>query len=181
MGRMVARPLRTGRGRPDAGVHHQSMAELLAEECDLLLCETFANVGEAVAATRAAVATGRPTWVALTAGPDADLLTVDAFAEAAKRMVDEGAEALLLNCTPAAATLPYIEDIASLAVPIGAYANAGRADPVIGWQSDDAFSAERYAKYAQAWADAGASIVGACCGTTLAHLEGLREQFGETA
>src|SRR3712207_7093386 len=36
-----------------------------------------------------------------------------------------GAAAVLVNCTPATRTLAYVERLASVGVPVGAYANAG--------------------------------------------------------
>ena len=65
---------RPDRSAPNPGPEHAELAQALAAAgVDLLLCETFPHRGEAVAAVRAAVATGLPTWVAFTAGPGADL------------------------------------------------------------------------------------------------------------
>lgn len=115
---------------------HQEMADALAENgCDVLLCETFANLEEAAIATAEAVRTGLPTWVALTAGYRADLLSPEAMAEAAGRLVDLGAEAVLVNCTPALVTRAYVDQLARLRLPvrIGAYANAGDREAGLGW------------------------------------------------
>lgn len=97
---------------PDPFPGHAALAEVLADAgCDLLLCETFSHVGEALAAVRAARATGLETWLALTAGPDATLLTPDEAAAAARRARDHGVTRVLVNCTAAARTLPYVEGI----------------------------------------------------------------------
>lgn len=160
---------------PDA--EHQELADVLADAgCDLLLCETFPHVGEARAATRAAVATGLETWVSLTAGPDNDLLTPGRVAEAAKSLVDLGAAAVLINCTPAIDTLPFVDALASaVSVPIGAYANAGSADDAMGWKAPLEPGVERYVALASRWIDAGARIIGGCCGTGPAHVAALAE------
>jgi S-methylmethionine-dependent homocysteine/selenocysteine methylase len=55
-------------------------------------------------------------------------------------------------------------------VPFGAYANGGR------W-NQPADDPETYAAHAQRWVDAGATIVGGCCGTTPAHIATLRRRL----
>ena len=163
---------------PVTGPEHEEMATWLCEcGCDLLLCETFPHVGEATEATRAAVATGLETWVAFTAGPDANLLTPAELSEGGKRVVDAGASAVLVNCTPAADTLRFVEALekANLGVPLGAYANAGSVDDQLGWRSPAQPSAARYLRHVKQWVDAGATIVGGCCGTGPAHIAAIAE------
>lgn len=161
---------------------HRALAEVLAEAgVDLLLCETFPHPEEAASAVRAARSTGLPVWIALTAGPDGSLLTPQQLAEAARRCVEEGACAALVNCVAATKTLPYVEALAQaqLGVPVGAYANAGAPDDAMGWRPPPASpdAAQRYAALARMWVDAGASIVGSCCGTGVAHIAALAQRF----
>jgi S-methylmethionine-dependent homocysteine/selenocysteine methylase len=161
---------------PHPGPEHRAMANVLADAgCDLLLCETFPHVGEAVAATEQAVGTGLETWVAFTAGPDARLLSPRQVAEGARRAVDVGAAAVLVNCIPAAETLRFVVALekAKLSVPIGAYANAGSPDDQIGWNASPRPGAERYLEFVKQWVDAGATIVGGCCGTGPSHIEAI--------
>jgi len=161
----------------DPGPEHEELAAALAgADADLLLCETFPHVDEALAAVRACVATGVETWVSFTAGPDADLLTPSRIAEGARRAVDAGAAAVLVNCIPAAGTLPFVEAIAGCGVPFGAYANAGRPDDQMGWTSAPEAPA-RYADQARRWVDAGATIIGGCCGTGPEHTRELARRF----
>lgn len=161
---------------PHAEAEHRELADVLADaKCDLLLCETFPHVGEALAATRAAVATGLETWTALTAGPKADLLTPTHVAEAARALVDVGASAVLINCTPAVDTLPFVDALANAVdVPVGAYANAGSVDDAMGWSAPEEPGVQRYVELAQRWVNAGAAIIGGCCGTGPAHVDALR-------
>ncbi len=159
---------------------HRELAEVLVDAgCDLLLCETFPHVGEAIVAVEEAVRTGVETWVALTAGPEANLLTPPAMAAGATRAVDAGATAVLVNCTPATDTLRFVEALAGakLGVPIGAYANAGRPDERIGWQSATEPAAQAYADLAKQWIDAGATLVGGCCGTGPTHITAIRSML----
>jgi S-methylmethionine-dependent homocysteine/selenocysteine methylase len=96
---------------------------------------------------------------------------------AAKRLAEAGAEAVLVNCVPAAKTADYVKAIADAGVPFGAYANAGHADDEMGWQTDDPDGPLRYAELAAEWVALGATIVGGCCGTGPAHVAALRERF----
>lgn len=145
---------------------HRAMATALADAgCDLLVCETFPHGGEARIAVEEAVATGAETWAALTAGPDASLMTPGAMGDAARGCIEAGARAVLVACTAAERTLPYVEELARLGVPFGAYANAG--------VPARAMSPARYAELASAWVAAGASIIGACCGTGPAFVRAL--------
>jgi S-methylmethionine-dependent homocysteine/selenocysteine methylase len=79
---------------------------------------------------------------------------------------------VLVNCTPAARTIEYVERLAAIGVPFGAYANAGAAEEGIGW-GETAEGPSRYAGYAEAWVRAGATLVGGCCGTGPAHVRAL--------
>lgn len=161
----------------DPRPEHREMARLLADAgVDLLLCETFPHPGEALVALEEAVATGLPAWLALTAGPGADLMSPQTMAETACEAVRRGARAVLVDCVPAERTLPFVEAIARCGAPFGAYANAGSPDARMGWRALDeepARAAERYLVHARRWIEAGASIVGSCCGTGPAHIEAL--------
>lgn len=161
---------------------HREMARALAAAgVDLLLCETFPHVGEGLVAVEEAVATGLETWASFTAGPDADLLSPAELAAAARQAVARGARAVLVNCVPATATLAYVERLAELGVPFGAYANAGHAAEGLGWERPTPDAAARYADLAASWVGRGASLVGGCCGTGPAHIAELRRRFGPPA
>jgi S-methylmethionine-dependent homocysteine/selenocysteine methylase len=153
---------------------HRELARILVGAgVDLLLCETFANPVEAAVAVEEAARAGVPTWIALTAGPSASLLTPDAMRDAAATCISAGAAAVLVNCTPAGATLSYVEALVGLGVPVGAYANAGDANEGLGWGAESASAASAYATLARTWIAAGATIVGGCCGTGPGHIARL--------
>ena len=152
---------------------HRELARVLVNAgVDLLLCETFPASREAIVAVEEAARTGIETWAALTAGPEGDLLTPAALEEAARACVGAGASAVLVDCVAATRTTPYVERLAGLGVPFGAYANAGSASDGIGWETADG-GALRYAALARQWIEAGATIVGGCCGTGPAHVAAL--------
>lgn len=170
--------------RPDlsplegAREEHRQLARTLAEAgCDLLLCETFPVAREAWVAVEECVATGVETWAAFTAGPDGTLLTPEAMHAAARGALERGASCILVNCTPAALTLPYVEALAALGGRVGAYANAGHPDDALGWTAADVPAAARYVDLAETWRRAGASVLGGCCGTGPAHCAALAQRF----
>jgi S-methylmethionine-dependent homocysteine/selenocysteine methylase len=152
--------------------HGEFAQALVAAGVDLLLAETFASPAEAIAATEACVATGTETWTALTAGPDGDLLSPEALADAAKQCARAGASAVLVNCVAASKTDAYVDALARLGICFGAYANAGEPKEGIGWGAGSE-GALRYAALARRWLDAGATIIGGCCGTGPAHIEAV--------
>jgi S-methylmethionine-dependent homocysteine/selenocysteine methylase len=180
--------------RPDSSpglasrAEHAELARVLADEgVDLLLCETFPSRVEARVAVEEAVRTGLPTWVALHPvgapgkAPGAD--DVDAalrfpLREAARECVDAGASAVLVNCVEATRTILFVEKLADLGVPFGAYANAGAPADGIGWGAEPDAGAIAYAALARSWMDVGATIVGGCCGTGPAHITRLARMLG---
>lgn len=153
---------------------HRSMARALCESgVDLLLVETFSHVGEAMIAVQEGLETDLPTWVSLTAGPDADLLSVEELRSAAATAIGLGAEAVMVNCVPAASVAGFLEGIRDLGVPFGAYGNAGFVEERSGWQTVELAPAA-YRKLAEGWRGQGATILGSCCGTGIKHIEMLR-------
>lgn len=159
---------------PDPRPEHRLLAQCLAHAgVDLILCETFAHVGEGLIAVEEAVVTGLPVWAAFTAGPDGSLLSPFDLAIAARQAAERGAQAVLVNCIASELTLPYVEAISRVVppgLPFGAYANAGGpAD----WNATDEGAIERYVHAAVSWVDAGATLVGSCCGTSPLHVAAL--------
>ncbi len=177
---------------PDPRPEHRVLARALADAgVDLILCETFPHIREALIAAEVAVGTGLPVWVALTAGPSSKateaLLTPAEVGDGARQAIAAGAAAVLVNCTPVTRIAPYVQHLAeaaaATATPFGVYANAGEPRDGFGWTglphapaSQDA--AKRYADAAQAWVGLGASIIGSCCGTDPAHTAELARRFG---
>ncbi len=170
--------------RPDlspgaaARAEHRAVASALAKAgCDRILCETFAHGTEASVAAEEALATGLPVWVSLTAGPFGDLLSPRALAEIAEALASSGIERLLLNCIAATRMDAYLDALGSLSVPIGVYANAGREEEALGWGSSGPRAAQAYADLAERWTNAGATVVGGCCGTGPLHIRAISERF----
>ena len=158
---------------------HRELARVLADEgVDVLLCETFAAADEALVAVDEAARTGVETWIALTAGPDGSLMSPEAMASLSRSCCRAGARAVLVNCTPASKTLRYLDAIAGCGEAFGAYANAGDAQEGLGWDAEPRPAAAAYARIARTWVDAGATLVGGCCGTRPEHIAEVARDVG---
>ena len=88
-----------------------------------------------------------------------------------------GVEALLVNCIPTTRVLDYLHGFQDLGVMFGAYPNAGRADDGVGFAADPA-DVQSYVEAVQQWIEAGARIVGGCCGMGVDHIKAARASFG---
>jgi S-methylmethionine-dependent homocysteine/selenocysteine methylase len=180
-------------GREEVLEGYRRIASVLAGRVDLIICETLASSHEAVWACEAASETGCEFWVSWTLQgtrlntlPSGESLT-DAFAA----LGDLKPSAYLVNCCGAnfvTAAMPVLAELTN--APIGGYANAENVVPYDGRTGidDDPESAQRsaatvlypdaYASEVQLWLEAGASIVGGCCGTRPKHIRRLREMLG---
>ena len=161
----------------DLRAEHACQARSLAAAgADLLLVETMNCRREADAAVRAAVATGLPTWCSWVADGRGHLLSGEPIADAAHSAEDLGAVALLVNCVPVAEMLRDVEDLlAATDLPVGCSGNIGHARDVDGWRVDLMLTPEEFAAEAMRCREAGARILGGCCGSQPEHLAALAE------
>lgn len=154
---------------------HEALADVLAAAgVDLFVCETFPTPQEAALATRACARFGLPVWTSLTAGPDGELLTPVALADGARAAHEAGASVVLVNCVAAERIEPYVDALARLGVPFGMYANGAS------WNGPR-ISPDAYGELVARCVARGASVVGACCGTGLAHLAAARDALAKAA
>ena len=160
---------------PDPRVLHQKMAQALADSrVDLILCETFPHSRESLIALKEALSTGIESWLALTAGPKGQLLTVEEALDTAQIAIDLGATLVAINCSSIDASKPFVDAFSQNKIPFGVYANAGSHEAGYGWSINRSKTAKAYAKKAEEWLDAGARMVGSCCGTSPDHTKALR-------
>lgn len=170
-------PERTPADDALAREHAEQATNLAAAGVDCILAETMPTVREAMAAARAAVATGLPTWVGFVCDSEGKLLSGESVAEAAEGVLPLGPAGLLINCTPTPEVHRALAALRKAAgdMPLGAYGNIGRPDPQQGWVTTDAADPEAYARYAETWLSSGARLIGGCCGTTPDHIAALRK------
>lgn len=168
------------------------LIEGLAPHVDLWLGETLGSIAEVEAVRQAldrAMQQGRavdkPLWISYTldnARPGT-LKSGEAVPDAVAAAVELGAVAVLFNCCQAEVigqALPLARAAAGPTIAIGGYANRfidshtdeGEANEQISEMRDD-LDPETYVEMVRSWVDAGATLVGGCCGMTPEHIAGL--------
>lgn len=168
---------------------YREQADLLAPHVDLLLCETMSSAAEGRAAARAASQTGREVWVAWTLHEDRSgrLRSGETIAQAIAALGDLPVSGLLVNCcAPESITRAMPELLATGARYVGGYANTfqpvpedwtldgiGETDGLLSLRQD--LDPEHYGRHVADWLDAGATVVGGCCGTRPAHIAHIYE------
>ena len=166
---------------------HEEQARVLADAgAEFFLLESMNTIAEAKAALAAARAAGRPVWVSFLLGPEGELLSREPLERAAKEAEQGGAEAVLVNCAPPEDVTRALGRLAKFtALPFGGFAHVGRFSPP-SWKFEffpqfveqDSWPPQRYAAEARRWREAGATIVGACCGAAPDHIAALRGVLG---
>ncbi|WP_322894649.1 MULTISPECIES: homocysteine S-methyltransferase family protein [unclassified Yoonia] len=177
--------------RPDAHPAHEiavplyaEVANLLAPQVDLIICETVASLAHARAVLAGALPSGKPIWLSVTVDDEDGSRLRSGEALADLRDVAQGASALLANCSAPEAMAAAMEVFRQGDLPFGAYAN-GFTQITKDFLQDkptvDALQARRdlgpdaYAQFALGWIGQGASIVGGCCEVGPAHIARLAQ------
>ncbi len=166
-------------GRAEArAMFHEQITALQAGGADCILLETFSDLDEleqAILASRE-VDPGMPVIAQATVGPDLRT-TYGASPEDIARALDRwGVDVIGLNCSVGPQTiLEAIERMAAVTTrKLSAQPNAGMPREV-GGRSMYMASPEYMATYARHLIQAGAKIVGGCCGTTPEHIKAMLE------
>jgi S-methylmethionine-dependent homocysteine/selenocysteine methylase len=157
--------------------HSERIQHLLEGGVDLLLIETMNSIREAVIAAEIATATGLPTWISFVCDERGRILSGESLTQAAEKLLPLGVKALGVNCMPAhtiAQPLTELRAICGEEFPLMAYGNIGHVDDEQGWVNTDSTNPEGYLEHAQSWP---AQIIGACCGSTPAHIRKLNQSW----
>ena len=151
---------------------HRAHAMLLVSAgADLILVETMNTIREAVAAARAAIATSLPVCVSFACDERARLLSGEPLERALAAVLSLGPAVVGVNCLPPAHVPPALAVLRATRRAFAVYANLG-APRAGGGRTHDATPAA-FAAEARRWIDAGARIVGGCCGTTPDHVRAI--------
>jgi homocysteine S-methyltransferase len=156
---------------------------LLESGVDLILLETFGSLLEAAEAVRAVrgLSAEIPIVAEMTFLADGRTAFGEAVAPALSTLVLAGADAVGMNCTlgPQETHELFSRLPATISAPLSAMPNAGYPSVVHG-RSVYLSSPDYLREYAAAFVDAGAAIVGGCCGTTPEHIRAMaREVSGK--
>ena len=162
-----------------AAKEHSQMIELLAGSgVDLLLIETMNSIEEAAAAAQSAATTGLPFFVSWVCGTDGNILNGHSLQRGMDVLMAYHPSAFLVNCTPTIHLKAALSQLlkAPGTLPVGAYGNIGKPEPVFGWEFTNELDAAAYSEYAADWIRAGAKIVGGCCGTSPDYIRSIKKQ-----
>ena len=140
---------------------------------DLIAIETMSDLAETRAAVIAAKEqTNLPVFVTMSFDETGRTFTGCTPASMARTMEGLGADAVGVNCSLGPAEMvPIVREIAAnTRLPVIAKPNAGLPDPVTGQYGVDA---DAFTEAMKALAEAGAEIMGGCCGTDPEYIRKL--------
>ncbi|HEX2184485.1 MAG TPA: bifunctional homocysteine S-methyltransferase/methylenetetrahydrofolate reductase, partial [Chloroflexota bacterium] len=162
----------------------EQIEALLEGGVDLLVLETFADVGElrqAILAARAVTA-DLPIVAEVTVAEDGNTLSGARPEDVAAEIGALGVDALGVNCgVGPQATLEALQRMAPhTTLPLAAMPNAGYP-AMVGRRRFYVSSPAYFAEYAGRFVQAGVRLIGGCCGTTPAHIAAMREALSQLA
>jgi S-methylmethionine-dependent homocysteine/selenocysteine methylase len=166
------------------------LVENLAPHVDVWLGETLSLIAEGEAVRKAIQAQPKPFWISFTladdaaqvAGGEPKLRSGETVRAAAEWAAGSGAQALLFNCAKPEVMKKAVETASAVfaekgvSLKIGVYANAFETD------TDDKaaneglhdtrqdLTGDAYSRFACDWAEAGATMIGGCCGIGAEHI-----------
>lgn len=163
------------------GVYKEQIDALVKAGVDMLVVETMMSLQETRAALIAAKETCElPVMVTMTfEGDGRTLFGTDALT-AAVVLESLGADAIGANCSTGPAAMSGIIKVMSDAVriPVIAKPNAGLPFVDKGGNTCYDMDAATFAEEMKLLADAGASILGGCCGTTPEYINSIKTNLG---
>lgn len=158
-------------------VYKEQIRCLVKAGVDLLVVETMMSLSEARAALIAAKETcDLPVIISMTYNEDGRTLYGTNPETAVVVLQSLGADAIGINCsTGPEEMIPLVERMKKYAnIPILAKPNAGMPELVDG-ETVYAMTPEQFAEYGRRLVEAGAGIIGGCCGTTKEHITALAQ------
>lgn len=158
-------------------VYKEQIRYLVKAGVDLLVVETMMSLAEARAALIAAKETCElPVVVSMTYNEDGRTLYGTSPETAVVVLQSLGADAIGINCsTGPEEMIPLVEIMKKYAnIPILAKPNAGMPELIDG-ETVYAMTPEQFAEYGRRLVEAGAGMIGGCCGTTKEHITALAQ------
>jgi len=163
---------RGGGGHEMRGAFTRQARALASGGVDVLILETFYSLDELVLALEAVKEAVPLSVIAQMTFDPRKQAAFDSTGvtptSAAKRLAGGGADVVGTNCGAGPAMLLKVveEMVRAVEVPVSVYANAGVPEAHGGRLMCLGSSPEYMAEYARRYAQAGAKLVGGCCGTT---------------
>ena len=190
-----------GSYRPDLFSVQQAkpLLELLItnqeDDVDIWLAETISSIAEANLIKERTLVTGKPTWIAFTIKDEISIHSVlrsgESVYDAVSQIAGQHVSAILFNCS----CVEVMENALVIAkkaltdkgltnqVQLGVYANNFPPIGDLHEANDDNglshirmdVSPGKYCAFAEDWINAGATIIGGCCGVSPQHIKKLAE------
>jgi len=146
--------------------HRERLEVLVHARPDFLAIETIPDLDEARAVVEALKGFAAAAWMSFSCADDATTCAGQPIEDAAALVADAGLAAIGINCTKPEHVLGLVGRIraAQPGLPVVVYPNAGRVwdGEASVWLGDGTDLLPRTA--VRSWFDAGASLVGGCCG-----------------
>jgi homocysteine S-methyltransferase len=165
-------------------IFEEQARALLEGGVDLILLETFGSLLEAAEAVRSVrgLSARIPIVAEMTFLSDGRTSFGEDASHALSTLAMAGADAVGMNCTlgPQETHDVFVRLPASIPVPLSVMPNAGYPTVVHG-RNVYLSSPDYLRDYARAYAEAGAAIIGACCGTTPEHIRAMAKGISGVA
>lgn len=161
--------------------YKEQILALVEAGADLLVAETMMGINECMAALDAAASVCElPVMCTLTVESDGSLFFGGNIYEAVEMLAEMGADAVGINCsTGPNQLLSVVENMREkVSIPLIVKPNAGM--PVIDEKGNPVYSMgpEEFAVHMKRLVEAGADIVGGCCGTAPEYIQQLCSILG---
>lgn len=167
----------------EALANYTEQAEVLAEAgADLIALELMRDIEGTRYALEAAATTGLPIWVGFSCQRNEDGTLMlwdrqDTLAEALENLPLQDISLVSIMHTQTEDTVPALRELSKhWDGSVGAYPHYGEFI-MPNWQFIDRISPEDFASEAQQWLDAGAQVVGGCCGIGPEHIRALKDRL----
>ncbi len=170
------------------GYHQQ--AKMLAEAgAELIITEMMLDRLNASMVIEAANSVGLPVWIGMSASIDkngevSNYHDPQGFEFESMPFSDMAEELVAIGCDAAGIMHSRVDSVAPALAELGdiyqgskfAYAESGHFVPP-SWKFEHTISAEDYLDYSRKWLDAGARMIGGCCGIGPEHIKVLHENL----
>ncbi|MCF7802000.1 MAG: homocysteine S-methyltransferase family protein [Candidatus Marinimicrobia bacterium] len=157
-------------GRP---WHDAQLDNLAHKVVDIILAETINSSREARLIADLALKREKPVWMSFVLNDQGQLLNGDNLLDLAKRLEHLGIDAIGVNCSKPDVTLEAIKRLRdTVKLPLIAYPNLGAVDHGDG-KMGKVMTPAKFAQWAGEVIEAGAEIVGGCCGSNHKHIAAL--------
>lgn len=159
-----------------ATIFREQIAVLLEEGVDGIVLETFYDLEEMLAALRVVREMSDLPVIGQFAAEDSGRTSDGVeFAEAFRRITEEGADVVGFNCRSGPKTMiRCLERLNGLGLAYSVFPNAGIPDYIDG-EYTFITSPDYFSRSALRFAELGAKIMGGCCGTTPDHIKAMAE------